>query len=317
MAFKGVVAWLLGGSSGGGGQVEKDYQKLENKPQINGHVLVGNSTSEDLEIGGGELTDDMTTGITVGGITAGTTYEEGTPVEDILNDLLNPTLYPAFTNPSLSLSGSGSHLLETGATANVTLTATFNRGSISPAYGTSGYRAGEATGYSLNGGTEQQSNTWSETVSASNKSFQAAVNYAAGEQPKDSKGGNYDSPLPAGSKNSGTVTYDFVDATWANTADITTVAKQSLVAKSTKQKEFNFPAQTVANPEIFDIPASWTVTAVEVKNDLSGQWEDAAAQFAVTDTTHNDAAGNSVNYKRYTFSLGYPTGARSIRVKWS
>lgn len=317
MAFKGVVAWLLGGSSGGGGQVEKDYQKLENKPQINGHVLVGNSTSEDLEIDGGELTEDMTTGITVGGITAGTIYEEGTPVEDILNDLLNPTLYPAFTNPSLSLSGSGSHLLETGATANVTLTATFNRGSISPAYGTSGYRAGEATGYTLNGGTEQQSNTWSEIVSASNKSFQAAVNYAAGEQPKDSKGGNYDSPLPAGSKNSGTVTYDFVDATWANTADITTVAKQSLVAKSTKQKEFNFPAQTVANPEIFDIPASWTVTAVEVKNDLSGQWEDAAAQFAVTDTTHNDAAGNSVNYKRYTFSLGYPTGARSIRVKWS
>ena len=318
MAMKGVVAWLLGKSEGGGGgQVEKNYNKLDNKPQINGHTLIGDMSSSDLEIGGGELSDDMTTGITVGGITAGTTYEEGTPVEDILNDLLNPTLYPAFTNPSLSLSGSGSHLLETGSTLAVTLTATFNRGSISPAYGTSGYRSGEATGYSLNGGTEQSGNTWSETVSASNKSFQASVAYAAGEQPKDSKGGNYDSPLPAGSKTSGTVTYDFVDAMWANTANIATVAKLSLVAKSTKQRDMAFPAQTVANPEIFDVPASWTVTAVQVKNDLSGQYEDAISQFDVTDVTHDDAAGNSVAYKRYAFNMGMPTGARNVRVKWS
>lgn len=376
MAFKGVVAWILGGGNGGETPtVEKDYQQLDNKPSVNGVTLVGNKTSADLGIvtgqvdelpeasvdlegtifqyvgddtefltsgyyykcvsdgeveptysweqidvqPGGEpvLEDALTTGITVGGIDAGTTYAADTPIETVLNDLLNPTLYPAFTNPSLSLSGSGSHLLETGATLAVTLTATFNRGSITPAYGTSGYRSGAATGYSLNGGTEQSENTWSETVSGSNRSFQATVNYAAGEQPKDSKGGNYDSPLPAGSKSSGTVTYDFVDAMWANTANIATVAKLSLVAKSTKQRDMVFPAQTVANPEVFDIPASWTVTAVQVKNDLSGQYEDASSQFTVTDTTHNDAAGNSVNYKRYTFNMGMATGSRTVRVKWS
>lgn len=310
-----TAALIFGSGSGGGGGGNNNYNNLDNLPKINDHELKGNMSESDLDLD--VLSAEMTTGITVGGIDSGTTYEEGTPIETVLNDLLNPTLYPSFTNPSLSLSGSGSHLLETGATQAVTLTATFNRGSINPAYGTSGYRSGEATGYGLNGGIEQSGNTWSETVSASNKSFQATVNYAAGEQPKDSIGEDYDSPLPAGSKSSGTVTYDFVDPIWANTGDITSVTKQSLVAKSTKQKELNFPAQTVANPEIFDIPASWTVTAVEVKNDLSGQWENATSQFAVTDTTHNDAAGNSVNYKRYTFSLGYPTGARSIRVKWS
>ena len=305
MSLKGIAAALLfGGNSGGGGQPGEDYYT---KTQVDN--LLGEK--QDL------LKHKLTVNKAVGGLEVGDEYNVGSSMENILQDMLNPVLYPALTNPSLSLSGSGSKLLETGATLAVTLTATFNRGSINPAYGTSGYRSGEATGYSLNGGTEQQANTWSETVSASNKSFQATVNYAAGEQPKDSVGEDYDSPLPAGSKSSGTVTYDFVDAMWANTADIITVAKLALVAKSAKQKEFNFPAQTVANPEIFDIPASWTVTAVEVKNDLSGQWEDAISQFTVTDTTHNDAAGNSVNYKRYTFSLGYPTGARAIRVKWS
>lgn len=310
-----TAALIFGSGSGGGGGGGNNYNNLDNLPKINDHELKGNMSESDLDLD--VLSADMTTGITVGGIDSGTTYEEGTPIETVLNDLLNPTLYPSFTNPSLSLSGSGSHLLETGATQAVTLTATFNRGSINPAYGTSGYRSGEATGYILNGGIEQSGNTWSETVSASNKSFQATANYAAGEQPKDSKGGDYDSPLPAGSKSSGTVTYDFVDAMWANTANIATIAKLSLVAKSTKQRDMVFPAQTVANPEVFDIPASWTVTAVQVKNDLSGQYEDASSQFTVTDVTHNDAAGNSVAYKRYTFNMGMATGSRTVRVKWS
>jgi hypothetical protein len=197
------------------------------------------------------------------------------------------------------------------------MTVTFNRGSISPAYGTSGYRAGSAEDYSLNGGTAQSSNTFSVVVDETQKTYQAVVSYAAGEQPKDSTGGDYSTPLAAGSVNTNTITYEFVDALWANTAAIGTVAKLALVSKSAKQKDLAFPAQTVANPEVFDVPASWTVSAVQVKNDLSGQYEDAAAQFTVTDTTHDDAAGNSVAYKRYSFSLGYPTGSRNVRIKWA
>ena len=263
---------------------------------------------EAIEEGGGgggggtaKLSEDLTTSLTVGGITSGTTYAKGTPLETIFKNLLNPVAYPTLTNPSVSLSGTGSKLLETGATLAVTLTATFSRGSINPAYGTSGYRSGAVQGYTLNNGTEQSENTWAETVSSANKTFKCSARYAAGEQPKDSVGNDYGEPLPAGSVESGTVTYDFVDAMWANTADITSVAKLSLVAKSTKQRDMSFPAQTVANPEIFDIPASWTVTAVQVKNDLSGAWEDASDQFTVTDTTHNNAGGVSTAYKRYTF----------------
>lgn len=267
--------------------------------------------------GSAELQADLTVTKAVGGLTVGTTYQAGTSIEDILHDMLDPIVYPTLVNPSVTLAGSGSKLLETGATLSATLTATFNRGSINPAYGTSGYRSGPATGYTLNGGTEQAENTWVETVSAANRTFQCVAAYSAGEQPKDSAGRNYSTPLAAGSVTSGTVTYDFVDAMWANTANIATVAKLSLIAKSTKQRDLNFPAQTVANPEVFDIPASWTVTAVQVKNDLSGQWEDASSQFTVTDVNHDNAGGVSTAYKRYTFNMGTDTGARSIRVKWS
>lgn len=286
-------------------------------PTANG-IYIGDTKVDFPSGGSAELSDDMTTAITVGGISAGTTYQEGTSLETIIRDMVEPTLYPTLTAPSTSLSGTGDKLLEKGATLNVTITATFNRGSINPAYGTSGYRSGAATGYVLNGGTSQAENTWSETVAENNKSFTAVVSYAAGEQPKDSKGNNYSDPLAAGSVTSNTVNYKFAYAMWANTAAIATVAKLSLIDNTTtKQRDLSFPAQTVANPEVFDVPASWTVTAVQVKNDLSGAWEDASSQFTVTDTTHPDAGNNTVNYKRYTFNMGVDTGARQIRVKWS
>jgi len=270
--------------------------------------------------GGGDavLSDDLTTAISVGGIDSGVTYEAGTPLETLLRDLLEPTLFPTLTNPSASLTATGAKLLEKGATLATTFTIAFNRGTINPQYtAESSYRSGEATGYSLNGGTAQAGNTFSVTVTEAQKTYQGNVAYAQGVQPKDSKGKDYQSPLPAGSVNTNTINYEFVDALWANTGNIATVAKLALVSKSAKQKDFAFPAQTVANPEIFDVPASWNVTAVQVKNDLSGAYEDAISQFTVTDVTHDDASGTSVAYKRYTFNLGYDTGARSVRLKWN
>lgn len=269
--------------------------------------------------GGGSaiLTKNIIASVTVGGITSGTTLTAGTPLETIFKNMLNPVAYPTLTGPSATLSATGAKLLEKGDTLDTTMTVAFNRGSINPAYGTSGYRSGAATSYSLNSGTAQSENTFSVIVSESQLTYQAAVSYEAGEQPKDSTGADYSTPLAAGSVNSNTISYEFVDAMWANIAAIGTIAKLSLVSKSAKQRDMTFPAQTVANPEVFDIPASWTVTAVQVKNDLSGAWEDASEQFSITDVTHNDAAGVSVNYKRYTFNMGFDTGSRQVRVKWS
>lgn len=304
------------------GETTQDYingyfYKCVEDPETVGSYIWQAITVQEGGSGGGSLEQAITAVIDVGGISSGTSYQAGTSYDTLWDNLLNPILYPTLTDPSATISGSGTKLLEVGATQESTITVTFSRGSISPAYGTSGYRSGEATGYSLNGGTGQAGNTFTETVTGSNNTFTATVAYGAGEQPKDSKGNNYQSPLAAGSVTTGTVSYEFVNALWANTSNIATVAKQSLTSRSAKVKSFSFPATTVANPEIFDVPASWTVTTVEVLNTLSNQWETATEQFTVTDTTHNDAGGTSTAYKRYTCNLGMDLGARQVRVKWS
>lgn len=267
--------------------------------------------------GGGSLLDELIASVTVGGVASGKRYPAGTLLEQIFRDMLNPTAYPTLTNPSATLTATGAKLLETGSTLNTTFTLTLNRGSINPQYtAASPYRSGEATDYTLDG-TTQSSNTFSRTITSAKTSYQGSIAYAEGAQPKDSTGKNYSSPLPAGNVNSNVVSYEFVDALWANTANITTVAKLALVSKTAKIKQFDFPSQTVANPEEFHISASWTVTAVEVLNTLSNQWEDCSAEFTVSNVSHDDAAGNPVAYKKYICNLGYATGARKVRVKWA
>lgn len=314
-----LLAIIKKNSGGGGG----GYVLPVASANKLGGIKVGDNLTIDgngklSAIGGGSaaLTSDLTASVTVGGVTSGTEFTEGTSLETVVRNILSPTLYPSFTNPSATLSATGAKLIEKGGSLETTFTIAFSRGTINPAYGTSGYRSGAASDYTLDG-TTQAGNTFSKTITESKTSYQGSVSYAAGEQPKDSNGNNYDNPLPAGSVNTNTVSYEFVDAMWANTSNIATVTKLSLVSKSAKQRDMTFPAQTVANPEVFDVPASWTVTAVQVKNDLSGAWEDAASQFTVTDTTHNNAGGVSTNYKRYTFNMGVDTGSRQIRVKWS
>ena len=265
----------------------------------------------------GALGDDLDVTKTVGGVSSGSHYDEGTSIETILRDMLNPTEYPTLTNPSASISSSISKLLEKGSSVNAVLTVNFNRGSINPAYGTSGKRSGAAVGYTMNGGAEQAGNTFNVVVNETYKSFTASVRYAAGEQPKDSTGANYSTPLPAGSVNSAAFVYEFVNAIWANTSNINTISKIDLVSAATGQVILNYPAATKEKPEVFDVPTEWTVTDIEVKNDLTGAWEDCKSTFTKTATTHENAGGTVVNYNRYTCNLGYNMGARPIRIKWS
>ena len=248
----------------------------------------------------------------IGNYKAGDSIPAQTSFEQILKTMLSKTVVPSFTPPTAVISTTASKLLERGSTVPAVFTVSLNRGTINPANGTSGFRSGEATGYILNGGAEQAQNTFNETVSETNKEFEATVKYAAGEQPKDSDGNDYDEPLQAGQVVSNKITFEFVDALYSNQAAIGTIAKEPLVSKTVGTKTFNFPAQTEQHPMLFEVPASWTVTAVEALNTLSNQWANCLADFTITDVEHNGIA-----YKRYTDDRGYAEGARQVRIKWS
>lgn len=288
-----------------GGDVEIQEATIE------GEVTVPYSSSCDAVI-----KQEMDTTITVGGCEEGTNYQAGTLIEKIMRDILTPTQYPRLTDPSLSISATGEKLLEDGATLETVVTASFNRGMINPAYGTSGYRSGPATAYTLNGSEPQSSNSFFATISQSNSTLQGTATYQEGEQPKDSNGDDYGEPWPAGTATSNQITYEFVNAFWANVGSIDTISKQPLVSYSAHVKEFSFPAQTVIHPEVFDIPNGMALTAIEALNPLSGTWDDVVREFAQTATTHNNAAGEEVLYKRYKDTRGYSAGSRKIRIKW-
>lgn len=292
------------------------YKCIEDPDNVGTYIWVQNNT-QPAGGGSGSLGKAITAAIKVGGIDIGDSFAIGTSYDDMWDTLLNPTLYPTLTGPSATLTATGDKVLEVGSTLEITMTVTFNRGSISPAYGTDGYRSGAATGYSLNAGTTQAENTFNVTVDEDHTTYTAIVNYGAGEQPKDSKGNNYSSPLSAGSLSSNTITYVFTNAIWANTANAATIAKIPLVGRSVGQVILNFPACAELTPETFDIPASWTVTAIEVKNELNNTWDDCSEEFTSSNTTHDDSSGTSVAYKRYTCNLGYAMGARQIKVLWS
>lgn len=172
--------------------------------------------------GGGELEADLVVSNPIGKYTMNETIDKGTAFETIFRGMLSKTYYPALTDSSLSVSYSAPALMKVGAMVpSQAATLNFNRGSINPQYtAESQYRAGEATGYSasLSGASVQYSESGSGrqfTIpaftrnSVGNVTLNGTVNYAQGAQPKDSDGGNYQTPLPAGSK-SASKTIEFI-----------------------------------------------------------------------------------------------------------
>lgn len=267
--------------------------------------------------GGAAITSPITATRTVGGVSSGKTYDTGTLIEVIIKDILSPRDNPALTAPSVTLTCNKAKLQEIGTSLTATFTATFSRGSISPAYGTSGYRSGAATSYKLNSGATQSSNTFTNiTVNETNKTFTTTVAYAAGEQPKDSSGNNYSSALPAGTVTSQPFEFEFVNALYADLDCDGTIEKLPLISKADKETILSFGYAAEDKPETFDIPETLTGIQILVENPFSQTWDDCSSDFRSETVVKQDAAGRNVNYTRYIFDLGYNVGPKDLKIKW-
>ncbi len=144
------------------------------------------------------------------GISAGYVLT-GKTLSCIIETLLVPTLNPTLTAPSNTLSISPSTTTyEVGASVTITANATFNRGCINPQYSSAcDKRSGLPSSYNYIAFSvvcpAQISSSLSNSYALSpysiingNNQISGTVSYNAGVQPKDSSGGNYSTPLPAG-----------------------------------------------------------------------------------------------------------------------
>lgn len=270
----------------------------------------------------------------VGGLTAGTTAGElrGQSYDLLLTNLLFPTAYPTLTNPFNTFSSSASALEEIGDVKNIIFSASFNRGTISPAYGTSGYRSGlpntyTYTGSGIDGSVASTLLTDNKTASSytiliGTQSWTNTVSYDIGEQPLDNKGNPYSTPLPAGTTSAKTVTVEGVYPLFGTTSTISNPdTQQPLISMLTGNRPvFSMPVESGGYKQSFDIPTAWSgaptnrpLTNVETYNTVSGSWESTGLSTWSTSSVTHDVQGNTINYTRYTYN-GANRGDVQIRL---
>ena len=256
-------------------------------------------------------------------IAAGTTFTNQT-FEEMMNKMLYPTLNPTLTNPSSTFTLSQSGFREVNETTALNFSSTFNQGSINPQYtSASNKRSGLPNTYNYTG-TGVSSNTStslsdSETVAAytvlqGSQSWTGSVSYDVGVQPKDSVGGDFDSPLPAGTTAAITRTINGVYPVFATSSSLGVMTKQSLQAMTTYvQVSLVTESGGGGAKQRVDIPNAWaTISGLQQFNTLSNTWDTinlaTFTQSAVTQTIQ----GLVVNYTRYTHN-GATIGARQLR----
>ena len=266
-------------------------------------------------------TNAVPSAITVGGIPAGTTFS-GTSFPAFIDLLLYPELFPTLVAPSSTFTISPSGLQEIGSViATISVSSIFNRGSITPAYGTSGNRSGLPNTYNYTGtGLASEASTGltnnktisSYTVLSGTQSWTGSVSYDIGEQPKSSKANNYSSPLAAGT--TGVITRSIVGVLpyFATTVDITTMTKQSLAVYGTTV-DTSLVLESGLDKQSVEFPVAWgAIASLRQYNTLSGLYDLISLSTFTLTSIVKTINGSPVNYNKYTYN-GSLIGARILR----
>jgi hypothetical protein len=245
------------------------------------------------------------TAIAVGGVAAGTNLKGKTAIE-ILDTMLYPELWPTLIAPSSTFTITPSATYqEVGAAITIAIEHDFKRGSISPAYGTSGFRSGELIDYTETGTVGPY------TVVLGEQSWTSKANYKEGEQPLGSKGTPYQSKLAAGSTPVITRKIIGVYPLYATTATITTLTKQALQAYE-NDIIVSLVGEDGTHKQTFQIPQVWeTIGIIQQYNTLSASWDN----IDLSTFTKTSISINGVDYWQYVYN-GSTIGSRQLKFKF-
>lgn len=259
-----------------------------------------------------------TTFYPVGAITDASLLE-GKTADEILLMMLYGIVNPVLTAPSVSIVlDEEITTLTAGRATEVSGELVFDRGSISPAYGTLGYRAGNATSYIVNDVVyESPRFTFTFTPVVGDNIISAAVVYAEGEQPLNSIGQAYDSALPAGTIAASLIIKGVAPVYTLDGEDIEFVAFED---EQGSGYEITVPMESLAgDKQAFAVSSEVEVIGIKQFNVLSQQWEwlggsaEASLTYFDTTTISGDSLGESEDYVLYTHN-DLPTGERELRI---
>lgn len=286
--------------------------------QINTHVedVSGDSVYSSSLPGSVAMTQ------TIGGLPSGTTVSslsDGTKtVSQVLDTLLFPTAYPTYTQPSCSLTDNVANLQIAGASINITLNTTANRGTINTSWdpGSQGAFAGAVTAarYSHNSvntdinvgpGSTDIDNVQinGHTVALGSNSWTLTVTFAAGLDPLDSAGNIVAGAAFAGGSKSNSTSFEGVFPIKLGT-DSGGFTDRSLVSHNANNiqcsQNYNETAAIRHRIKISNAMINSRTVTFQQWNPVSSSYSDlASSEFSSSSVTEN-VQGGSVGYTLFT-----------------
>lgn len=262
--------------------------------------------------------------VTVGGISAG--YQlTGKTANQILENLLVPTLNPTLTAPSISLFNQNlATTQEVGLSVTPTFTTNFSRGSISPQYtSASPFRSGTPTKYVYGGTgnvrivnststTDTSAATGATTLAVGANTWSVVVSYSAGVQPKDSSGGNFSSPLASGSTSASntSITGQYLRFYGANATSVTNSSQvralSSNAFQSANVNTFNLNTGSVLTKFIVALPPGRTISSVIDLDALNANITSSYVFQGTVSVNTGGGSGSAVSYNVYEMNIGAP-----------
>lgn len=285
----------------------------------------------------GSTTALITADLDLGGIQKQQEIPIGTDLQEFVTLLLKKTFYPTLIAPTFALANNSGGIKEVGTSSSFTLTFTFIRGNIlgalvagvwDPAT-SQGSRAGAATSYTINGITGPANTvSVSPTIIPNTNTFNATVSYAAGIQPLDSLGANFNSPYPAGTSaiQQTTVQGIYPYFWYKSSSPITPADMQAAIANGQATKEvssstgtitINFSATgqylAVAYPATSTTKTKWYVTALN-NGTIPGGVFGSEATLSCTSPPSPTILWSNVPYKIHT-TAGLITESLPIELR--
>lgn len=273
------------------------------------------------------LADNIATVNALGGISAGTTVAQlkNKTFSQLFDELIFPTVNPKFEAPTAYLhliSASTLIIQEVGTTgASVPVAASFmteyNPGAIKIAGVRKQSRGGalkvnESFIYINNAPANREFPT---EIPEGSIIYKYRAAYAQGPQPLDSKGNNYQTPLPAGTVDSDPITINGVYPYFTNKDNNEAFAKLALTTSNTLSA-VKFKAEG-PNKHTFKLPVKYTLTKVELLNTLSGKYENYGIDKFTKTTENIEVQGKQVSYAVYTRNDAGFNGESTFNITFS
>lgn len=274
------------------------------------------------------LADNIATANALGGIPAGTTVAQlkNKTFSQLFDELIFPTINPTFENPTASLrlksTSTTPTVQEVGTTgASVPVAASFNTGYNPGAIKIAGVKKQDRGGNLQSAGSfiyinnAPASKEFPTEIPEGITIYKYRAAYAQGPQPLDSKGNNYQTPLPAGTVDSGTVIVNGVYPYFTNKDNNKAFTKLPLTAYN-NISAVKFKSEGPSK-HAFKIPAKYTLTKVELLNTLSGKYENYGIDKFTKTTENIEVQGKQVSYAVYTRNDAGFNGESTFEIEFS